>query len=102
MVNNSQSEDTQVMTLEVGPDEPLVLPQVLKTALGLDDGGAYTAVNLDGVVMLVSRPLESPRQLEQMRQALEEEGVTLEDLLDGLADVRARLLHERYGLSPSS
>jgi hypothetical protein len=36
-----------------------------------------------------------------MHRALSTAGVTLDDLLAGLADVRTRMLYERYGLTPS-
>lgn len=59
-------------------------------------------VQLDGMVLLVSRPLVSPQALERMRQALNAAGVTLKDLLAGLADIRTQMLQERYGLAPSA
>jgi hypothetical protein len=37
-----------------------------------------------------------------MRQALNAAGVTLKDLLAGLADIRTQMLQERYGLAPSA
>ena len=99
MIEDSRSQEPQVLTVEVGPDEPLVLPEVFKSVLGLEDGGIYTAVQFDGMVLLISRPLQSPQVLEQMRRALDEAGVTLEDLLDGLADIRSQMLRERYGIT---
>lgn len=91
-----------LQTLELGSDEPLTLPDTVKIALGLAEGGTCTIIQLDGMVLLVSRSLRSPEVLEGMRQALSEADVTLEDLLTGLADIRTQMLHERYGLTSSA
>ena len=53
------------------------------------------------MVLLLSHPLQSPEALEGMRQALEAAGVTLDELLAGLADIRPQMLRERYGITPS-
>jgi len=87
-----------LQTLELGPDGSLILPETFRTALGLEGGGRCTVIQLDGIVLLLSRPLVSPEALEGMRQALSTAGVTLDDLLVGLADSRTQMLHERYGL----
>lgn len=101
MAEELSSQEIPTLTLELGPGDPLVLPEVFKAALGLEGGGVCTVVQLNGIVLLVSRPLISLEALEGMRQAMSEAGVTLEDLLAGLADIRTQMLHERYGL-PSS
>jgi len=44
--------------------------------MGLREGGTCAVVQLDGMVLLVSRPLVSPQALERMRQALNAAGVT--------------------------
>jgi hypothetical protein len=93
---------TLLQTLELGPDDPLTLPEAFKAALGLEGGGTCTVVHLDGMVVLIPRSLVSPEALDEMRQALSTAGVTLEDLLAGLADIRTQMLHERYGLTPST
>jgi hypothetical protein len=97
-----QEATVRLQTLELGPGDPLILPKAFKDALGLEEGGICTVVQLDGMVLLISRPLVSPEALDGMRQALSEAGVTLEDLLAGLVDVRTEMLYERYGLTPSA
>jgi len=89
-------------SITIGPGQPLLLPETIKAALGLEKGGTCVIIPLDGVVLLVSRPLVSPSALEGMRQALTEAGVTLEDLLKGLVEVRSQISTERYGPSTSS
>jgi len=81
-----------LQTLELGPDGSLTLPATFRAALGLEGGGRCTVLQLDGIVLLVSRPLLSPEALEGMRQALNTAGVTLDDLLAGLADMRTQIV----------
>jgi len=95
-----QETSIRLQTLELGPGEPLILPQAFKAVLGLEEGGSCTIINLDGMVLLIRCSLVSPEALEGMRQALSTADVTLEDLLSGLADIRTQMLRERYGITP--
>ncbi len=110
MAKNLASEETsiQLQTLEAKPTEPLILPESFKTTLNLEAGGTYTALHLDDMVLLISRPLITPQALNGMGQALNGMGqalqaadVSLEDLLANLANIRTQMLHERYGLTAS-
>ncbi|HDN79799.1 MAG TPA: hypothetical protein ENG33_04960 [Chloroflexi bacterium] len=94
-----EPQTISVQTLELKPDEPLTLPETFKSALGLDKGGTYTAIQLNGLVLLISRSLIAQEALEGMRKVLEAKGVTLEDLLSGLSEVRSQVLYERYSLA---
>ncbi len=103
MAKSLASEETsiQLQTLEVKPTEPLILPESFKTTLNLEAGGTYTALHLDDMVLLISRPLVAPQALNGMGQALQAADVSLEDLLANLANTRTQMLHERYGLTAS-
>ncbi len=90
-----------LQTLKLEPGSPLILPERIKASLGLEDGGTCTVIQLDGVVLLLARPLKSPEALEGFRQALEAAGVTLDDLLADLTEVRIQMLRERYGITAS-
>jgi len=74
-------------TVVVGKDEPIAVPEEFRAILGLDEGGAYTVVQLDTFLLLYPKRLVSLEALEGMRQVFEEEGVTLDDLLEGLDEV---------------
>lgn len=51
----------------------------------------------DSFVPLYPKRLVSLEALEGMRRVFEEEGVTLDDLLEGLDEVRQEIYDERYG-----
>ena len=101
MVETLVPTEATVTTLQLQKGEPLIIPDVFKSALGLEEGGAYAVVRIDGIVLLIARPLVSLEVLERMREAFNAANVTLEDLLAGLAQVRTQLFNERYGLAPS-
>jgi len=71
MTEESSPPETSVLlqTLELGPNDPLILPDAFKVALGLGEGGTCTVVQLDGMVLLIPRLLVSLEALEGMRQA---------------------------------
>lgn len=84
-------------TIVVGRDEPIAIPEEFRATLGLDEGGAYIVVRLDSFLLLYPKRLVSLEALEKMRQVFEEEEVTLDDLLEGLDEVRQEIYDERYG-----
>ena len=103
MAKNFISETTsiQLQTLEVQPQEPLILPESFKHTLNLEQGGTYTALHLHDMVLLISRPLITPQALDGMGRALQTADVSLEELLANLTNIRTELLQERYGLTVS-
>lgn len=84
-------------TIVVSKDEPIAVPEEFRAVLGLDEGGAYIVVQLDSFLLLYPKRLVSLEALEGMRQVFEEEGITLDDLLEGLDEVRQEIYDERYG-----
>ena len=84
-------------TIVVSKDEPIAVPEEFRAVLGLDEGGVYIVVQLDSFLLLYPKRLVSLEALEGMRQVFEEEGITLDDLLEGLDEVRQEIYNERYG-----
>ena len=84
-------------TIVVSKDEPIAVPEEFRAVLGLDEGGVYIVVQLDSFLLLYPKRLVSLEALEGMRQVFEEEGTTLDDLLEGLDEVRQEIYNERYG-----
>lgn len=83
--------------LVVDKDEPIVIPEGFRETLGLRDGGVYTIVQFDSFLLLSPKRLVSLEVLERMRQVFQEEGITLDDLLRGLEEVKQEIYDERYG-----
>ena len=84
-------------TIVVSKDEPIAVPEEFRAVLGLNEGGACIVVQFDSFLLLYPKRLVSLEALEGMRQVFEEEGITLDDLLEGLDEVRQEIHNERYG-----
>lgn len=84
-------------TIEIEQGEPVIVPDAFQRALGLGQGGTYTVIQFEGLVLVTPKRLASLDALEEMRVELEKSGVTLDDLLLGLDSVREQIYQERYG-----
>jgi len=81
------------------PKGEIILPAEVREKYGFNDWSILSVVDMgDGSILL--KPYESKltKNAEQMRKTLEEDGVTLDDLLQTLDEVRKELFKERYGI----
>lgn len=83
--------------IEIDEGESIIIPNAFQRALGLEQGGTYTVVQLEGLVLVTPKRLTSLDALEDMRSELEKVDITLENLLSGLNSVREQIYQERYG-----
>ncbi|TEU13543.1 MAG: hypothetical protein E3J21_18285 [Anaerolineales bacterium] len=80
----------------------ITLPAQLREELGVDVGDFFTIVKVDSYVVMTPKRLMVSEVTSQLEQLLAEKGLTLDDLLRGLEDERARLFEEQYGQLVSS
>ncbi|MBI3536839.1 MAG: hypothetical protein HY070_04680 [Chloroflexi bacterium] len=90
-----------VKTIQIRAGEPMALPDEFKTRLGLDAGGEFTVIQLDGLLLLSPKRFVTLEIMEDIRRVLNQDSVTLEDLLDGLAQVREEIHQERHADRPA-
>ena len=84
-------------TIQIRGKGSLTLPMELRRKYQLNEGDSFTLVDLgDGSFFLTPRILQLERLGDRVAQALEEEGVTLDDLLGALDEERERYYRERY------
>lgn len=75
----------------------LMLPADVRTKYGLAEGDIYTLVDLgDGSFLLTPRLSQVNRLGNRIAEVLEEEDVTLDDLLSTLDEERERYYREHY------
>lgn len=75
----------------------ITLPAQLREELGVDIGDFFTIVKVDSYVVMTPKRLMVSEVTGQLEQLLAEKGLTLDDLLKGLEDERAKLFEEQYG-----
>ena len=83
--------------LQIGEDGSLTLPAELRAAMGLQAGDTLTLVQGEGEVWFMPTRLLVPEVAEFISKRLVEKGLTVNDLLAGLAEEREILFKERYG-----
>jgi len=80
------------------PKGEIIIPAEIREKYGFDDWKVLSVVDVgDGSILLKPYESELTKNAEQMRKILEEDGVTLDDLLQTLDEVRKELFKERYG-----
>jgi len=85
---------TTLMTLK----GEITLPAEIREKYGFDDWKVLSVVDMGDESVLL-KPYESDltKNAEQIRKTLEEDGVTLDDVLQTLDEVRKEMFKERYG-----
>ncbi len=76
----------------------MTLPAELRREMGIKEGDVFTVVPLNDSLLITRKRLVVSELIDKIVQIMEEEGITLDDLLAGLEEQRARYNRERYGL----
>jgi bifunctional DNA-binding transcriptional regulator/antitoxin component of YhaV-PrlF toxin-antitoxin module len=75
----------------------ITLPSALREKYGIENGDIFRIVDLDGVFVLTPMVPMVPELAREIEQARLEAGLSIEDLLQGLREQRARYTQEKYG-----
>jgi bifunctional DNA-binding transcriptional regulator/antitoxin component of YhaV-PrlF toxin-antitoxin module len=75
----------------------ITLPAEIREKYGIENGAIFRLVDLDGVFVLTPMVPMVPELAREIEQARLEAGLSMEELLHGLREVRARYTHEKYG-----
>jgi bifunctional DNA-binding transcriptional regulator/antitoxin component of YhaV-PrlF toxin-antitoxin module len=87
-----------VSTIQMRAKGTITLPAELRRKYALEEGDVFSLVDLgDGSLLLAPRISIVPKLVAEIESLREEAGVTVEDLLEGLPDVRRQLYEERLG-----
>jgi bifunctional DNA-binding transcriptional regulator/antitoxin component of YhaV-PrlF toxin-antitoxin module len=98
MPTNTTSPDT--IALETYPVRlrnrgQITVPQALREQLAVSDGDFLVLVKLGDLVFLSPKSLQVPRLADKLAGMLDEAGMTLADLLQGLEEQRSAIWQER-------
>ena len=75
----------------------ITLPAEIREKYGIENGAIFRLVDLDGIFVLTPMVPMVPELAREIEQARLEAGLSMEELLHGLREVRARYTHEKYG-----
>ena len=96
------SEDNKVknmttLTMQIKQQGTLSLPSELQTKYELNEGDILTLVDLDGIFLLTPKLSIVSKLAGKIEQLRQKEGLSVEDLIEGLDKQRQRYYEEKYG-----
>lgn len=82
-------------TVRVRERGQITLPQSVRNSLAVDTGDTLNLVQIDDILLLSPRQTMIPRLSQEFTELMQEEGVTLAELLQGLEEERKLIWQER-------
>src|SRR5690554_1181471 len=86
-----------IYEINLNAEGDLPLPEALREALGLQADDAVKVVHTSDHLLLIPKRLLVSEFADYMSKLLAEKGLTLNDVLESGATIRAELFAERYG-----
>lgn len=94
--NYIRSDDLMDATIQVRKRGVLTLPSELREKYGIQEGDTFRLVDLDGIFILTPMVPLVPELAREIEQARQEAGLSMQELLEGLREQRAKYHQERY------
>ena len=76
----------------------VTIPIEIRQRLGLEQGDVVAFIETDRGVLISPQEVVALEALQQIGKALEEQGVSLEEMIESGRDIRGKLLEEEYGI----
>jgi len=86
----------QTYTVQLRKRGQLTLPRKVRSQLAVDEGDALTLLQIDDIVLLSPKRPLLPKLAKEFSALMDEEGVSLADLLQGLQEEREKIWHEQH------
>jgi bifunctional DNA-binding transcriptional regulator/antitoxin component of YhaV-PrlF toxin-antitoxin module len=85
------------LSVQVRDRGVITLPSELREKYDIESGKIYQLVDLDGVFVLMPMVPMVPELAQEIEKIRKEAGLSMEELLVGLREQRARYTTEKYG-----
>lgn len=86
---------TQTYTIRLRDRGQVTIPRDVRDKLMVEEGDIFTLLQIDDLMLLTRRQPRVPALTEQFTAEMENAGVSLADLLKGLAEEREAIYRER-------
>ncbi len=74
----------------------VTLPKAWRDKYGLKDGDVVAFVETEAGLLVLPREMVAMQALDRIGQALKEQGLSLEDLMEAGREIRQDIYNERY------
>lgn len=74
------------------------IPAGIRRQMGIEEGDVFSLIQLGDTLVATRKKLVAPEIAVAIEALMEEEGVTLGDLLEGLDRQRETYVREKYGI----
>lgn len=89
-----------INTVQIRKKGSFTLPMDLRTKYGVDEGDVFSLIDMgDGSFLLTPRNMQVNRLGDKVAEIINEEGISLDELLSTLDEERERYYQERYARS---
>lgn len=93
----------ETLTVQLRKKGTITLPAGLRRKYGLSEGDTFTLIDLGDGSFLMKPGTSIPAQLgDKIAEVMRQEGVTLEEMLQGLEEEREAYFRERYNFWDSA
>ena len=89
-------------TVQVRQRGTLTLPSELREKYGIQPGDTFRIVDLDGILVLTPMVPMAPELAREIERVRQEAGLSIEELLSGLRELRARTYRAADGDQPAT
>lgn len=91
-------EVTGPVVVQVRERGQLTIPAEIRRQMGIEEGDVFSLIRLGDTLVVTRKKLIAREIARAIEAVMQEEGVTLEDLLDGLEKQRNIYIREKYGI----
>lgn len=92
---NETTNEAQQFTVQMRARGQMTIPRKLRDALSLEDGDTVTLFQIGDAVVLTPKPSRTYELADKIADLMENEGVTLADLLADLPKIREEIYKEQ-------
>jgi antitoxin PrlF len=95
-------EDTMSAELKLSKVQKkgqVTIPASMREKLGLKEGDLVAFIETEQGILISPREAIAMEALDKIGELLQEQGITLEELIESGRDIRGELMQEKYGLT---
>jgi AbrB family looped-hinge helix DNA binding protein len=76
----------------------VTIPIEMRRKLGIEEGGVVAFVETEDGILISPREVLTVEALDRIGEALREQGISLDELIDSGREIRGQIVEEEYGL----